>query len=339
MILMRMGFQFSVRVILVKVTAFAFGVAGGDELKLTYQHPAGEWAEALPIGNGRLGAMVYGGPSLERLQLAEETLWTGPPRSYNNPDAFGHLAATRRLLRDGDFEKAEEEASKMMGRPLYQAAYQPLGDLFLAFPNGQKSEDYRRELNLTTGETLVSFQVGENRFERTIFASRPDDAIVVHLDCEKSGQLTFDLSLTSPHPFETRVLGEGSFLMEGQVAARKENLEEGARKLIANWDEPGTKFAAQVKVMSEGGTVAVLDNKVSVRNANVVTLIISGATSFVNFQDVSGDPVAKLKDIFAVLEGKSFQQLQEAASGGLSGSFLAHLLLAGGRRVGGENRP
>lgn len=306
-----MKVQFLIRVLCAKMVVLSGLLSAGEGLALRYEYPAQEWSEALPIGNGRLGAMVYGGPSLERLQLAEETLWTGHPRSYDNAEAYGYLASVRRLLREGDFKNAEEQASQMMATPLYQAAYQPLGDLFLSFPNGQKSESYHRELNLETAEVMVSYEVGGARFQRTIFASQPDDAIVIHLDCEKKGQLTFDLSLGSPHPVQTKSLEEEGLLMEGRIAAREENYSEGARSLIANWNQPGTSFAAQVKVTAEEGEVVVFDNKISVRAADEVTIVLSAATGFVNYQEVSGDPLAKLKESFAKGGEKSYRELRE----------------------------
>ena len=119
-----------------------------NDLTLWYERPASEWLEALPIGNGRLGAMVYGGIGMEHLQLNEETLWTGGPHNYDNPNAYNHLEEVRDLLKQEQYIEAEETAEKMMGSPKYQMAYQPLGDLFLSFPKGIKSADYHRELDL-----------------------------------------------------------------------------------------------------------------------------------------------------------------------------------------------
>ncbi|MGJ8726646.1 MAG: glycoside hydrolase family 95 protein [Roseibacillus sp.] len=287
-------------------------------LTLAYEHPAEEWADALPIGNGRLGAMVYGGPNLERLQLNEDTLWSGSPQSYDNPEAYQHLAPVRQLLADEKYAEAEELAEEMMGTPIYQAAYQPLGDLLLNFPTGEKSSNYRRELDLKTATTTVSYQIGDTNFKRTIFASAPDDAIVIQLDCNRANRLNFDVSLTSPHPTTSRAEEDGSLLIEGQVAPRPEQFQSSSRALIANWDEPGTQFATRIKVYAEGGTsvraqgpVTTYQNKISVRDADSVTIVLSAATSFVNAQDVSGDPVAKLNDTFTALADKDFPELQQ----------------------------
>ena len=130
---------------------------------LWYTQPATEWTEALPLGNGRLGAMVYGGIEQEQLQLNEETLWSGGPQSYDNPDAYQHLATVRELLEQGEYLEAEATAQKMLGSPKYQMAYQTLGDLFLNFPQNEKSSDYRRELNLQKAVSTVSYRMGDAR--------------------------------------------------------------------------------------------------------------------------------------------------------------------------------
>ena len=258
-----------------------------------------------------MGAMVYGGPNLERLQINEDTLWSGGPQSYDNPKAFQYLAPVRQLLTDKKYAEAEELAEKMMGNPIYQAAYQPLGDLLLNFPTGEKLSGYWRELDLETAVTTISYGIGDAQFKRTIFASYPDDAIVIQLDCDQSHRLTFDLSLTSPHPTTSSAQEDGSLLVEGQVAPRPEQFQSGSRALIANWDEPGTKFAAQIKVRAQGGSMTTYDNKISVRAANSVTIVFTAATSFLNYQDVSGDPVAKSAKSLDALKDRDFSQLKE----------------------------
>ena len=285
--------------------------APAQPLKLWYEQPATQWTEALPIGNGRLGAMVFGGIELERLQLNEDTLWTGGPHSYDNPEAFGHLATVRTLLEQEEYGKAEAAAQEMLGRPKYQAAYQPLGNLFVKFPHGDSSRDYRRELDLANAVSTVSYRVGEARFTRTVFASHPDDAIVMHLECDKPGQITFDLSIESPHCFETRTGAGDTLVMTGQVAPRSESKLSGARSLIGPWDGPGLKFAAQVNVNAEGGSVIPGDGMISVHNADAVTICYSAATSYVNHQDTSGDPLAAVGKYLSDVEGKSYDQLYQ----------------------------
>ncbi|WP_372776000.1 glycoside hydrolase N-terminal domain-containing protein [Mangrovibacterium sp.] len=145
-------------------------------LVLWYNQQACDWSEALPIGNGRLGAMVHGGARLEHLQLNEDTLWIGGPHSYDNPDAYSHLAKVRELLNDENYIEAEDLAGKMMGIPKYQVAYQPFGDLFILFPQGSKPINYRRELDLQKAVSTVSYSIETTTFTRKIVASNPDQA-------------------------------------------------------------------------------------------------------------------------------------------------------------------
>ena len=282
-----------------------------DALKLWYKQPAMEWTEALPIGNGRLGAMVYGGIDQERLQMNEDTLWTGGPHDYSNPDAYSHLAAVRQLLKNGEYDKAEAEAGKMMGKPIKQMAYQPLGDLLLQFPKRAKASDYVRELDLRTAVSTVSYRIGNARFCRRVFASQPDQTIVMRLECDRPGRITFDLLMTSPHPSQSRATADATVLMTGQVASRKPSTLTGARGLIGPWDGEGMKFAAQVKVAAQGGTVIAQADKISVRNADAVTLVYVAATSFVNAKDMSADAVARTEKTLAGASGKSYTELYE----------------------------
>ncbi len=181
-------------------------------LTLWYTQPATEWTQALPIGNGRLGAMVYGGIEQEHLQLNEDTLWSGGPHDYDNPDAYQHLATVREQLEQGEYRAAEATAQKMLGRPKYQQAYLPLGDLFLDFPRGEKPSEYRRELNMQNAVSKVTYRIGNARFTRTVFASHPDQSIVMRLECDTPGRITFDLSMTSPHAFKSQTISDNTLV-------------------------------------------------------------------------------------------------------------------------------
>ena len=256
-------------------------------LTLWYKQPAVEWTQALPLGNGRLGAMVYGGIEREQLQINEDTLWSGGPHDYSNLEAYSHLATVRELLVKGQYNAAEAEAQKMMGKPIGQMAYQPLGNLFLQFPPGQKSSDYRRELDLRTAVSTVSYSIGDTRITRKTFSSAPDQAIVMRIEGSRAGQITFDLSMGSPHPTQSQVIGSNTLALTGQLAPRE------VRGLIGPWEGEGMKFAAQVKVRAEGGTIEAKGDKISVRDANAVTLIYGAATSFVNAKDMSANAMAQ----------------------------------------------
>jgi alpha-L-fucosidase 2 len=281
------------------------------DLTLWYKQAANDWSEALPIGNGRLGAMVYGGIEQEHLQLNEETLWSGGPHCYDNPEAYDYLSQVRELLNQENYSDAETLAEKMMGVPKYQMAYQPFGDLFLTFSNSGESSNYRRELDLQNAVSEVSYTIDGVSFTRKTFASFPDQAIVMQLECDKPGKINFDLSLTSPHPSESTVKNGNILLMTGQVAPRKGGEGEGASRLIAPWEGEGTKFASQAKVSADGGEVLALGDNISVKNANSVTIVYVAATSFENYKDVSGDPVAKTNNYLAGVQEKSFDQLYQ----------------------------
>ncbi|MEI6865662.1 glycoside hydrolase N-terminal domain-containing protein [Flavicella sp.] len=273
------------------------------DLVLWYKQAATEWTKALPIGNGRLGAMVYGGVQMEHLQLNEETLWNGGPHNYDNPNAYQHLSEVRYLLDKGEYIKAEDVSQKMMGNPVKQMSYQPFGDLFLMFPQGEKFHNYRHELNLQTAVNRVTYNLGLTKFTRTIFASEPDQSIVIRVESNAKNQVTFDLLLTSPHKSITQVNDNHQLLMTGQLGARKE------RGLIGPWKGEGTKFAAKVKVIAVGGEVIYHSDKISVKDADAVTLVYVAATGFESSTDVSGDPVMKVNTYMNAVNEKSFEEL------------------------------
>jgi alpha-L-fucosidase 2 len=172
-----------------------------DPLSLWYRRPAAQWVEALAIGNGRLGAMIFGGVAEERLQFNEATLWVGEPHDYSHPGAVEHLPAIRKLLFEGKQKEAEQLALKeFMSIPLRQRPYQPFGNLRFQFPGHDRVSDYRRELNLDQAVARVSYRIGEVRFEREVFASNPDQVIAMRLSADKPGQITFTVTFDSRTP-------------------------------------------------------------------------------------------------------------------------------------------
>lgn len=187
----------------------------------------------------------------------------------------------------------------------------PLGDLFLDFPKAGEPSGYRRQLNLQHAVSTVTYRIGNARFTRKVFASYPDQAVVMRLECNRPRRITFEVSMTSPHAFECQSAGEGLLLMTGQVHPRTGEGASGARRLIGPWEGEGMKFAALGKVTAEGGTVAAEGDKISVRNADAATLVYVAATSFVNYRDVSADPVARVKTYMACIGNKSFEELYQ----------------------------
>src|SRR4051812_28588104 len=165
----------------------------GEPLRLWYTRPAGEWVEALPIGNGRLGAMIFGGVTTERLQLNEDTLWSGELAEWNNPQARDLLPEVRQLLFAGRYKEAEQLCLKMQG-PFTQA-YQPLGDLYLRFAAGEPVTAYQRELDLDRAVATVRYVHDGATFTREVFASAPDQVIALRLSCDRPGQISFTAAL------------------------------------------------------------------------------------------------------------------------------------------------
>ena len=241
---------------------------------LWYDRPAEKWVEALPIGNGRLGAMVFGRLDTERIQFNEDALWAGAPRDYSHPGAKDHLPAIGRLLFEGRQREAEKLAMEhFMSRPLRQMAYQPFGDLRLEFGH-EGAGDYRRALDLDSAVTSVRYCVGDATFTRQVFAGYPDQAIVIRLTCDKPGQISFKARLDAPHPHEPiGVVGEDQIILQGQ-------LEEFDYKRAGQTFPSILKYAARLAVDNQGGRVAVDSRGIQVEGADAATLILAAATSY-----------------------------------------------------------
>src|ERR1017187_8006890 len=174
--------------------------AASSDFRLWYRQPAVQWEEALPVGNGRLGAMVFGGVAKERIQFNESTVWTGEPHDYAHPGAAKHLGQLRQLLFDGKQAEAEKLAMDVfMSEPLHQKSYQAFGDLNLEFPGLSSSAGYRRELNLENAIESTEFVVDGVTYLREVFASWPAQAIVVRITASKPGSITLNAALSSTH--------------------------------------------------------------------------------------------------------------------------------------------
>jgi alpha-L-fucosidase 2 len=265
---------------------------------LWYDAPARQWVEALPLGNGRLGAMVFGGTSRERIQFNEETVWTGGPHEYHRPGAHEQLDEIRALLFAGEQRKAEELAAvHFMSAPLRQRAYQAFGDLHLFFPGIDSAAvtDYRRELDLRGAVATTRFRAGGTTFTRQVLASRPADAVVVRLTADRGGAVTFTARLSSPHRWSlTRAAGENALSLQGMV------------------QDGGVKFEARLQVRAAGGTLVVSDSTLTVNAADSATLVLTAATNFVSYRDLAADPLSRNDSTLARLGGAPFGALAEA---------------------------
>jgi alpha-L-fucosidase 2 len=278
--------------------------APAEPLSLWYRQPAKVWTEALPVGNGRIAAMIFGGVNQERLQLNEGTLWAGGPYNPNSPEALAALPEVRRLVFDGKYSEAVQLISqKVMGRPLGQMPYETVGDLWLTFPATEQVANYRRDLNLATATATVSYTNGGVQFTREVFASAPDQVIVVRLTADQPGRISFTAGMKTPQKAAVATENGDTLILRGV---------NGDGRGI-----PGAlKFQARVRVLAQGGQVSAETNAVSVRAADSVTLLIAAATSYKNFKDVGGDSEAIVKKQIAAAAEKSIAALRSAQGAG-----------------------
>ena len=240
------------------------GPPEGD-LVLWYTKPAVKWTEALAVGSGRLGAMVFGKPAKERIQLNVDSLWTGHPVDRANPEAREALPEARRLLFEGKYVEAERlVARKIMGRrlPTGTHTYQTLGDLALHLSGIGQAADYRRSLDLDSGIARTQYADRGARFVREVFASAADRVIVVRVACDTGGRVTFDAGLSRPADATVETAGPDRLVMKGRAA------------------NEGVRFEAQMKVMPEGGRVRAGDGTIHVAGADAATLLIAAATDY-----------------------------------------------------------
>ena len=166
-------------------------------LLLWYDQPAQSWNEALPIGNGRLGAMIFGNPQKERIQLNEESLWAGSPLNNNNPEALKNLPEIRRLILNDSLTEAVQLANKtLLGTPPRIRSYQTLGDLYIEYPSGTPVSHYKRELDIRTGICRTSWEANQTQYLQTVFASAPDNIIIIRLQAKGRDKLNLSVSLT-----------------------------------------------------------------------------------------------------------------------------------------------
>ncbi|MFB6725774.1 glycoside hydrolase N-terminal domain-containing protein [Kribbella sp. NPDC056345] len=252
--------------------------AAVDDLSLWYDEPAGsDWLRALPIGNGRLGAMVFGNTDTERLQLNEDTVWAGGPHDYSNPRGAGALAEIRRLVFANQWGAAQDLANQtMLGNPAGQLAYQTVGDLRLTLPGTSGVSGYQRRLDLATATTAVTYVANNVRYRREVIASAPDQVIAIRLTAETPGSITFSAAFSTPQRATPSSPDSTTIALDGR---------SGDQRGIAG----SVRFLVLAKAIAEGGTTTSSGGTLRVTNANSVTLLISIGTSYVDFRNVSGD--------------------------------------------------
>ncbi len=278
---------------------------------LWYSAPASKWDEALPVGNGRLGAMVFGKYGEERIQLNEETYWSGGP--YSTVVKGG--AAVLPQIQKQVFEEKYLEAHNLFGRqvmgyPVEQQKYQSLANLHLFFENQEKVTDYKRWLDLTTSITRVVYSVDHITYTREVFASSPDQTIVVRLTASKPGSISFKANLRGVRNQAHSNYATDYFRMD---VVGNDGLAVIGKSADYMGIEGKLKYEARIKVVSEGGSVTTQGVDVIVKDANAVTLYFVAATNFINYKDVSADQHARVENYLKGLAGKDFESIKATA--------------------------
>ena len=255
-----------------------------DSLLLWYDKPASEWTEALPIGNGRLGAMIFGGPANEQLQLNEDTLYAGSPYDPNNPEALKALPEARRLIFAGKYKEAHDlVGAKMMAQPIKQMPYEPLGDLKISFRDHDNITGYRRELDLDTAIATTTYNIGAAPVTRVVFASAADQVIVVLITADEVMRLNFAVTFETPQKATVSTEGNDTLIIRGV------NGDSSGIK-------GGLKFETRVLVLQDDGQTRAEKERIVVSNANRAMLLIAAATSYRSYKDTRGDPSAIVRE-------------------------------------------
>jgi alpha-L-fucosidase 2 len=267
-----------------------------NQWKLWYSAPAEKWVEALPLGNGRLGVMVFGNPAEEKLQLNEETVWAGQPNSNANPDALEALPKIRKLMFEGRYREAQDLATeKVISKTNHGMAYQPVGNLNLSFAKHENTEKYYRELDISTAIATTRYTIDGVEYTRETFASFPDQVIVVRLTASEKGKISFTAGFDSPQKAETDVL-DSDLILKG-ISGDQEGLEGRV------------KFTARMKILSETGELTA-GNKMTVSGADDVTILLSIATNFVKYNDLSADADKRAADCMQRATQKSYDRMK-----------------------------
>ena len=259
-----------------------------NRLTLWYDRPAREWTEALPVGNGRLGAMVFGGPDTERLALNEGSLWSGFPRDGNRPEGVQALPRIREAVRAGRYVEADALCKGMQGD--YTESYLPLGDLRLDFADTGAVSGYRRELDLTRAVATTLYQRGGTTYTREVFANAPDGVLVMRLVCDRPGGLSLRVRLDSPLRHQVRAEGGGGLVMQGHAPSHVIPSYLGDRPEAVFYDasRPGMGFEARLLAVPEGGIVSAEGDGLHIKGADAVTLLLAAATGYRGFDQAPG---------------------------------------------------
>jgi len=278
---------------------------------LWYKAPASVWEEALPIGNGRLGAMVFGKNSEERIQLNEETYWSGGPYSTVVKGGYKVLPEIQKDIFEGNPIKAHKLFGRnLMGYPVEQQKYQALANIILSFKNEKEVTDYKRWLDLKTGITSVQYTVNGVTYNREVFSSAPDQVIAVRITADKPGSISFTAQLRGERNGTHSNYATDYFRMDG---VGTDELVLTGKSADYMGIEGKVRYEARLKAVTEGGVMKMDDATLVIENANSVTLFFVAATNFINYKDVSGDYHAKVEKYLKGIEHKPYNNIKDAA--------------------------
>lgn len=252
----------------------------GKEYKLWYNVPATVWEEALPIGNGRIGAMVYGNPLQEVYQLNEESIWSGYPQDWNNPKAANALPQVREAVDRGDYAKASE-LWKANAQGPYTARYLPMANLMLDQLTRGEARNLYRELNISNALSTVTYEADGVKYRRTSFISYPDQVMVIKIAADRPQAVSLHIRLNSLLRYTVQTKGEKTLILNGKAPAYVANRDYDPHQVVYD-DKRGTQFKVQVELLPDGGHCEANDSALTVRNANEVVLLLSAVTDFGN---------------------------------------------------------
>ena len=307
---MKVEFKF----FLIFILGFGYCYSQQNEpLKLWYDAPARDWNEALPIGNGRLGAMVYGDPINENIQLNEATLWAGGPHRNDNPNAKTALSEVRASLFQGNYEEAHNLANAtIISKSSHGMPYETVGNLRLKFLDQDRFSNYCRTLDIENAVHTTTYSKNDVAYKREIFSSFTDDVILMRITADKKGRINFTATMDRPKPAKVTVYTSSNnvLVMTGFGADHKnKRLPKDAPAI-----EGEVEFDTRIKIVPNGGKVAAIDDKLIVSNANSVLIYISTATNFVNYKDLSADAHKKAEYFIEAAEKKTFDTMMSTHS-------------------------
>lgn len=267
-----------------------------SDLTLWYKKPARNWNEALPIGNGRLGAMIFGGAKEELIQLNEATLWSGGPVNTNpNPFASQYLPEIRKALFNEEYEKAEELTKKMQG--LFTESYEPLGDLTLKYALNGEPTEYYRDLDISSAIATTRFKINGIEFTREQFVSAVDQVMIIRLTSSQKGALNFFVGTSSPLYFKNQPIGDNEVAMKGRAPSHTDPSYLQTMEQSVIYNDPtncnGMRFELRVRAKVVEGKVISNEAGLKISDASEVLLFLSAATSYNGFDKC---PVSEGKD-------------------------------------------